>query len=119
MAKFDFIQWLFEWIGSQSHFAFEWDLGNRTKNFTKHGISIREAESVFEEIEAIRVLGEQIDPEVNEPRYGILALTSGLKHVFVCFTIRGAGIRIINIRKMNKKERKLYAELCKEWKRLQ
>jgi uncharacterized DUF497 family protein len=32
----------------------------------------------------------------------------------VCFTIRGTGIRIIHIRKMNQKERKFYAELCKK-----
>ncbi len=114
MASFKFIKWLMEWIGNQSHFAFEWDLGNRTKNAIKHGISIEDAESVFEQIESIRVLGEQVSPEVNEPRYGILGLTNELLHVFVCFTIRGSGIRIIHIRKMNKKERELYAELCKE-----
>jgi uncharacterized DUF497 family protein len=99
---------------NQSYFAFEWDLGNKTKNRLKHGISTAEAESVFLEVEAIRVLGEQVNPKVNEPRYGILGLTCNLKHVFVCFTIRGAGIRIIHIRKMNRKERSLYAELCKE-----
>jgi uncharacterized DUF497 family protein len=98
----------------QSHFAFEWDFGNRTKNLVKHGITVQEAESVFEQPEAIRVLGEQISPASNEPRYGILGLTGDLKHVFVCFTIRGAGIRIVHIRHMNRKERRLYAELCKE-----
>ncbi|MBK7962694.1 MAG: hypothetical protein IPK04_16780 [Bdellovibrionales bacterium] len=44
----------------------------------------------------------------------MLGLTWNLKHVFGCFTIRGSGIRIIHIRNMNKKERSLYAELCKE-----
>ena len=114
MASFRFIQWLVDWIESQAYFAFEWDLGNRTKNFIKHGITIQQAESVFEQPEAIRVLGEQVSPSVNEPRYGILGLTSDLEHVFICFTIRGAGIRIVHIRRMNKKERRLYAELCKE-----
>jgi uncharacterized DUF497 family protein len=114
MAMFRFIQWLFDWMENQNSFAFEWDLGNRTKNIAKHGITISEAESVFEQIEAIRVLGEQVSPKVNEPRYGLLGLTSDLKHVFVCFTIRGSGIRIIHVRKMNKKERRLYAQLCKE-----
>lgn len=114
MATFKFVHWPIDWIENQPFFAFEWDLGNRTKNFVKHGITIEEAESVFEQIEAIRVLGEQISPKANEPRYGILGLTATLEHVFVCFTIRGSGIRIIHIRKMNKKERNLYAELCKE-----
>lgn len=50
---------LVEWIESQPYFAFEWDLGNRTKNFIKHEITIEENESVFNQPEAIRALGEQ------------------------------------------------------------
>lgn len=114
MATFRFIQWLLDWIENQTSFAFDWDLGNRTKNVIKHGITVSEVESVFEQIEAIRILGEQVTPKANEPRYGLLGLTSDLKHLFVCFTIRGTGIRIIHVRKMNKKERRLYAQLCKE-----
>lgn len=114
MATFRFIPWLVDWIADQSHFTFEWNLGNRTKNLVKHGITVEEAESVFEQIEAIRVLGEQMSPKTNEPRFGILGLTGNLKHVFVCFTIRGSGIRIIHIRRMNKKERRFYAQLCEE-----
>jgi len=114
MASFRFIQWLVDWMENQSDFLFEWDLGNLTKNLKKHGITREEAESVFGQIEAIRALGEQMTPKVYEPRYGILGLTNDLKPVFVCFTIRGTGIRIIHIRKMNKKERKFYAELCKK-----
>ena len=114
MATFRFIQWIVDWIENQTQFAFDWDLGNRTKNVIKHEITIEEAESVFEQVEAIRMLGEQVSPEVDEQRFGLLGLTSDLKHVFVCFTIRGTGIRIINVRKMNKKERRLYAQLCKE-----
>ncbi len=114
MASFRFVQWLMEWMENQPCFNFDWDLGNLTKNLKKHGITREEAESVFDQIEAIRALGEQVSPKVNEPRLGILGLTDDLKPVFVCFTIRGSGIRIIHIRKMNKKERRLYAELCKE-----
>ncbi len=114
MAVFKFIQWLVDWIENQPYFAFEWDLGNRSKNFIKHGITIEEAESVFNQPEAIRALGEQVSPKVNESRYGILGLTDTLHHVFVCFTIRGSDIRVIHIRKMNRKERSLYAKLCKE-----
>lgn len=103
-----------DWIENQTAFAFDWDLGNLTKNVKKHQITQEEAESVFDQVEAIRVLGEQVTPPANEPRYGILGLTGDLKPVFVCFTIRGTGVRIIHIRRMKKKERKLYAELCKE-----
>ena len=114
MAVFRFVQWLMIWMEDQNNFTFEWDLGNLTKNLIKHGTTCAEAESVFTQLEAIRVLGEQVSPKIDEPRYGILGLTNELKPVFVCFTLRGSGIGIIHIRGMNRKERKLYAELCKE-----
>ena len=57
MVSFRFVLWLIDWIETQNYFTFEWDLGNRTKNFIKHGITVKEAESVFKLIEAIRVLG--------------------------------------------------------------
>ena len=114
MAEFVFLLWLAEWIEDHTTFEFEWDLGNQTINLVKHGITTTEAESVFTEVESIRVLGEQVSPETIESRFGILGVTSDMKHVFVCFTIRRNLIRVIHIRKMNKNERSLYAELCKE-----
>jgi uncharacterized DUF497 family protein len=114
MATFELIEWLIDWILNQWQFAFDWDTGNSAKNFKKHGITCGEAESVFDQSEAIRVLGVQVTPKAHEPRYGILGLTKDLKPVFVCFTIRGTGIRVIHIRKMNRKERKFYGELCQK-----
>ena len=82
----------------------------------KHGVSIEEAESVFEQKEAIRVLGEQIEPPVREARYGILGVTRWRKFVFVCFTIRDSKIRVIHVRKMNSKEEMFYEEICQKRK---
>ena len=112
MAKFRFIQWLVEWLLSQENFQFEWDYGNRTKSQQKHKVTIEEIEEVFSMAEAIRALGEQLSPVVAEPRFGILGVTRKGRHLFICFTLRGAGIRVISSRDMNQKERKLYAELC-------
>ncbi|MBK9041575.1 MAG: BrnT family toxin [Bdellovibrionales bacterium] len=44
---------------------------------------------------------------MNESRYGILGLTDTLHHVFVYFTIRGSDIRVIHIRKKEKREESL------------
>lgn len=118
MAKFRFIEWLVDWFLEQEVFTFEWDEGNNTKSLEKHGITCEDAESVFDQLEAIRALGEQTTPRVNEPRYGIFGITTTGKSVFVCFTLRGAGIRIISAREMNRKERELYAELCEKQARL-
>lgn len=118
MAKFRFISWLVDWVLTQGDFKFEWDSGNEAKSVIKHGITCREAESVFEQPEAIRALGEQASPEASEPRYGVLGITTNGKRVFVCFTMRASGIRIISIREMNRKEREQYAKLCEEQTRL-
>jgi hypothetical protein len=37
MAKWDFVEWLLLWILETSHFEFEWDIGNQSKNEEKHG----------------------------------------------------------------------------------
>ncbi len=114
MAHFRFVAWLAEWILAQNEFRYEWDEGNETKSLKKHGITCIEAEEVFEQNEAIRILGEQVSPSVDEPRFGLLGVTKSGRHVFVVFAIRGTGIRIVSIRNTSRKERKLYAELCKE-----
>ncbi len=114
MAKFVFIEWLIDWIEQQRSFSFEWDGGNSAKSLSKHGVTCDEAESVFRQLDMIRVLGEQIAPPVNEPRYGLYGMTTSGKAVFVCFTLRGSGVRIISVRELNKKERVVYANLCEE-----
>lgn len=114
MAKFQFIEWLIEWFEQQQSFSFEWDQGNSLKSLRKHRITCEETESVFFQTEMIRVLGEQISPKTDEPRFGLFGLTITGKSVFICFTLRGSGIRIISARELNKKERVLYAELCQE-----
>ena len=114
MAHFQFVGWLVEWILNQSGFAFEWDSGNIRKSLDKHGVTCQEAEEVFEQREAIHVLGKQIIPSTEEPRFAVLWVTGNGRHLFVCFTLRGSGIRVISTREMNKKERELYEELCEE-----
>ncbi len=114
MAKFQFIEWLIEWFEQlNDQIIFDWDAGNSTKNITKHGVSCEEAESVFMLRNKVRVLGQQISPEVNEPRYGLFGATEGKRLVFVCFTIREKHIRVISIRELNRKEAVIYEKLCK------
>jgi uncharacterized DUF497 family protein len=74
MAQWIFIEWLLFWILETSHFEFEWDTGNLTKNSKKHGISIEEVEAVFRSGLALP-LGLQISPPVNEQRLGLVGPT--------------------------------------------
>ena len=114
MAKFKFIEWLADWIENQTEFAFEWDSGNISKNLDKHGVTCEEAESVFWQTEAIRVLGEQVSPKTSEPRFGLFGIAITGRSVFVCFTLRGSGIRVISVRELNKKEIAIYEILREE-----
>lgn len=114
MAQFRFVQWLVEWLFSQNIFQFEWDDGNKTKSLTKHKVTILEIEELFSNAESLRALGEQVSPAFEEPRFGAFGVTNEGRHLFVCFTLRGSGLRVISAREMNKKERNFYGDLCKE-----
>jgi hypothetical protein len=50
MAQWIFVEWLLFWILETSHFEFEWDTGNLTKNSKKHGISTEEVEAGFKSV---------------------------------------------------------------------
>ena len=109
MAKFLYIEWLLEFLISQTDFIFEWDDGNSTKSLEKHGIDNDLVESIFYDPNLL-ALGEQFQPTVNEARYGILGKAADKEVLFVCFTIREGKIRPISSRVANQKERGLYGK---------
>ena len=113
MAKFRFAQWLWDWLFALPDFSFEWDAGNASKSFQKHGVTSAEAEEVFTERRFVP-LGEQVQPPVPEPRYGVLGETSGGKLLFVAFTLRLQCVRVISARPANETEREFYASLRQE-----
>lgn len=113
MAKFRFAQWLWDWLFALQSFSFEWDVGNSTKSIQKHGVSCEEAEEVFRERRFIP-LGEQVQPQSPEARYGVLGETYEGKLLFVAFTLRNQRIRVISARPMSERERKFYGSLRQE-----
>jgi uncharacterized DUF497 family protein len=114
MARFRFLAWLVDWLLLQPSFQFDWDDGNQTKSADKHGVSCAEAEEVFAARESAVALGEQVSPAAREPRYGILGVTRAGRRLFVCFTLRGTGVRVISARDMNRKEMVLYEKVREE-----
>ena len=104
MAIFDYDSWLEEFIEARQY-VFEWDSGNRTKNWTRHGVTTRECEEVF--LGALPV-GVQVAPPANESRYAVAGETKARKLLFVVFTLRGGRIRIISARLMTREEREDY-----------
>jgi uncharacterized protein len=110
VAKFRFVQWLWDWLLALDEFSFEWDAGNETKNVQRHGVTCAEAEEVFTGRRLIP-LGEQFQPPSSEPRFGALGETSRGKLLFVAFTLRGQSIRVVSARRMNEREKRFYASL--------
>lgn len=107
MAKFEFIKWLIDWLLGNTHFDFEWDSGNVEKSKSKHDVDFQEAQEIFYDPNIIP-LGIQVEPVVDEPRFGVLGSTIDKRHLFVAFTIREGKIRVISARVMNRKEKALY-----------
>ena len=114
MTQFEFVAWLVKWLLSQESFEFDWDSGNSTKSYVKHGIKVDAAEQVFRNRDFLVPLGIQISPSTDEPRFGAFGMDLTGALLFVSFTIRNRRIRVISIRAMNKTERKEYAALREE-----
>lgn len=87
---------------------FEWDKGNDTKNYTKHGVSRLEAESLFQDLQRL----DFDDPFGARPerRYVTIARSNRPRILLAAWTLRGSQMRIISVRPASRKERKLYEE---------
>ncbi len=88
--------------------AFEWDERKNIANIRKHGISFKEACSVFDDCNALIIP----DPDHSnyEERFIILGLSSKLEMLVVCHCYRNSEqtIRIISARKATATECRYY-----------
>lgn len=86
--------------------SFDWDKGNIDKNYHKHGITPNEAEEVF--LDQWVAIKPDITHSHGEKRFIAIGMSS-IRHVlFIIFTLRSKGVRIISARIANKKERRIY-----------
>jgi uncharacterized protein len=86
--------------------GFEWDEGNRYKNWISHGVSEIEAEEVFVS-RPLRLSDDEKHSQL-EDRYAVLGKTKKNRTLFVAFTIRRDKIRVISARDMSEKDREEY-----------
>ncbi len=93
------------------HIQFKWDTKKSRTNLAKHGVSFREAESVFLD-SAARLIFDP-DHSATEDRYILLGLSATLRVLVVCHCYHEADdvIRIISARSATKQERDMYQEL--------
>lgn len=85
----------------------EWDEHKVEHNLQKHGISFREALSVF--YDPLSITFDDPDHSGEEQRFIIIGQSSTGKLLLVAHTDRGDYVRIISARLLKPKERKLYA----------
>lgn len=88
--------------------GFEWDKGNREKNWIKHKVNNMECEEVFFNQPLLICFDKKHSQE--EIRFYALGHTNLGRMLFVVFTVRNDKIRVIYARDMNKKEREIYKE---------
>lgn len=85
---------------------FEWDRGNIDKNLTKHRVTNKEAEEIFD-CER-KFIYEDVKHSLTEVRYMIWGTTNKDRKLTLFFTIRKGKVRIISARDMSRKERREY-----------
>jgi len=92
--------------------GFDWDGGNKDKNWIKHSVTNTEAEQVFfNEPLLVEISNRhQID---EEKRFFSLGHTNQNRYLGIAFTIRETKIRVISARDMSKKERLSYEKEIK------
>jgi uncharacterized protein len=89
--------------------GFDWDAGNKTKNWDKHLVKTSECEEVF--FNEPYIVNEDISHSQSEQRYFLLGVTNSKRMLFVVFTIRSNRIRVISARDMSRKEKIVYGKL--------
>jgi uncharacterized DUF497 family protein len=85
---------------------FEWDQPKSRQNRKKHGVSFHEGATAFADEFSFTIP----DPEhsIGEHRFLLLGRGSSGNLLVISHTERGDRIRIINVRRATKRERKLY-----------
>jgi uncharacterized protein len=87
--------------------GFEWDAGNMSKIWDRHGVMPTECEEVF--LNRPLIVGGDEKHSVTEERLYALGETDGGRLIFAVFTIRDLLIRVISARDMSRKERRIYS----------
>ena len=88
--------------------TFEWDEAKAAANLAKHGVSLDEAKTVFDD----PLFVDFYDPEhsINEPRYINIGRSRRGRLLIVSYTERGDAIRLISARELTSSEREAYEE---------
>ena len=87
----------------------EWSARKAQTNRAKHGVSFREAATVF--ADPLALTFNDPDHSANELRYLTFGVSDRGRSLVVAHTPRGDNIRIISARGMTPRERRQYEQL--------
>lgn len=87
---------------------FVWDEAKAASNQSKHGVTFEEAQTAFEDCDALRIYDP--DHSEDEDRFILLGLSAAIRLLVVCHCYRenDAQIRVISARKATKNESTTY-----------
>ena len=88
--------------------GFDWDKGNKQKNWDKHQVDYRECEEVF--FNRPLLIGLDNTHSTYEVRYYALARTDTNRLLFLAIAVKNYKIRVISAREQTDKERKKYEQ---------
>lgn len=114
MVDFTYIVVIYKVVMSQileNCDGFEWDDGNRNKNWYRHNVTDGECEEIFFNLPLIVYFDES--SKTVEQRLNAFGKTDVGRQLFVAFTIRDKLIRVISVRDMTRSEGRIYAEKVK------
>jgi uncharacterized protein len=87
---------------------FEWDDRKADRNLVRHGISFKEAGSIFSDLNLYTEF--DVSHSIEEDRYFSIGFSDRGRLLFVSHTIREDTIRIISARPCTPKEARFYDE---------
>jgi uncharacterized protein len=85
---------------------FEWDPAKNRSNFAKHGLDFEDAREVFAGF-SVTFVDRRFD--YGETRLITIGRLDG-REVVITHSMRGESMRIISMRKANRREQKIYQE---------
>jgi len=88
--------------------GFQWDQGNRGKNWLRHRVSDAECEEVF--FNTPLLVAKDVKHSDLETRYYVLGKTNAGRRLFVVVTVRENLLRVISARDMSRREREVYRD---------
>jgi uncharacterized DUF497 family protein len=88
--------------------TFEWDSTKAAANLLEHGVSFKEAATVFQD--PLAKIHDDPDHSATERRDIIVGQSLQGRMLLVSFTDRGSNIRLISARPVTRRERRDYEE---------